>query len=404
MISIEHIALTRDVLERVYDLSYLQRNLDSMGADLALQDAKEFQTLLLRCIQQLKPTPDVSQSSLAWRMYNALDYRYLRGLTQTEAAAELNMSLRQLRREQDRGIEAVATLLFGGKHCQQPISERQDGASELKLNPTEKSEYLRLDDLLHAVLSLIDPLLSQKDVDVQVTLPAQSPVLWINRTLIRQLLIMVVSSAIHNAVAGVLTICAELEDNRVRIGFVYSASHAGPDGQAGELGDGLETMRQLAQQAGVALQVAGDQAQSMQILLSIPVSARQRIMMIDDSVDAIELTRRYLAGTQFDIVAFSRTEDALIQAQTLQPSCILLDVMMPGRDGWEMLALLKSHPAITHIPVIVCSVLRNQELALALGATAVLPRPHTAQQLVSLLQSVTECSRQLQVERSSSAQ
>jgi CheY-like chemotaxis protein/predicted DNA-binding protein (UPF0251 family) len=397
MVSPEHIAWTRDVLERVYDLSYLQRNLDSISTVTATHDAKELQTVLLRNIQQLKPTSDVSPSSLAWRMYNALDHRYLRGLTQTEAAAELNISLRQLRREQDRGIEAVATLLFTSEcHAELSPSENEN-ASALKLNPAEKNEFLRLDDLLHAVLSLIDPLLSQKNVDVRVILPPQTPVLWINRTLIRQLLIMVVSFAIHNAANGILTICSEMAGDKVRLIFVYSGAQAA---QISESENSTETMHQLAQQAGIDLTISGDRQTSSQVILSIPVSARQRIMMIDDSPDAIELTRRYLAGTQFDVVAISRTEEALIQAQTLQPSCILLDVMMPGRDGWEILALLKSHPAITSIPVVVCSVLRNQELAVALGATAILPRPHTAQQLIELLQTITGQPRQSQAVQS----
>ena len=394
MVSPEHIAWTRDVLERVYDLSYLQRNLDSINTVTATHDAKEFQTVLLGYIQQLKPTSDVSPSSLAWRMYNALDHRYLRGLTQTEAAAELNISLRQLRREQDRGIEAVATLLFSCEHHAEPSPDENGTSSALKLSPSEKNEFLRLDDLLHAVLSLIDPLLSQKNVDVRVILPPQTPVLWLNRTLIRQLLIMVVSSTIHNAADGTLTINSEMAGDKVRLIFVYSGS---PVAQVGESENSLETMQQLAQQAGIVLTISDAQQTPSQVILSIPVSARQRIMMIDDSLDAIELTRRYLAGTQFDVIAISRTEEALIQAQTLQPSCILLDVMMPGRDGWEILALLKSHPAITGIPVIVCSVLRNQELAVALGATAVLPRPHTAQQLIELLQTITGQPHQPQV-------
>jgi CheY-like chemotaxis protein len=330
-------------------------------------------------------------------MYNALDHRYLRGLTQTEAAAELNISLRQLRREQDRGIEAVATLLFTGE-CHAELSPSENGnASALKLNPAEKNEFLRLDDLLHAVLSLIDPLLSQKNVDVRVILPPQTPVLWTNRTLIRQLLIMVISFAIHNAADGILTICSEMAGDKVRLIFVYSGAQAA---QMSESENSQETMHQLAQQAGIDLTISGDRQTSSQVILSIPVSARQRIMMIDDSPDAIELTRRYLAGTQFDVIAISRTEEALIQAQTLQPSCILLDVMMPGRDGWEILALLKSHPAITSIPVVVCSVLRNQELAVALGATAILPRPHTAQQLIELLQTITGQPRQPQAVQS----
>jgi CheY-like chemotaxis protein len=66
---------------------------------------------------------------------------------------------------------------------------------------------------------------------------------------------------------------------------------------------------------------------------------------------------------------------ALECAEAEQPAAIVLDVMMPGRDGWEVLQVLKSHPATRHIPVVVCSVLQERDLALALGAAELLVKP-----------------------------
>ncbi len=371
------------MLERVYDLAYLQRSLDTIHDLNLARNAADLQAKLLGLVQQLKPASDVSPGSLAWRLYNALEQRYLRGLTQAEAATELNISLRQLRREQDRGIEAVATLLF--------LTERQPGAvpeaGERSPAPASASaepyEFLRLDDLLQAVLGLIDPLLSRKNVDVQVALPQQAPVAWANRTLVRQLLIAAITFAIHGDCGGLLSIQSDLVDHELRLSLTHYTSQPCEPAVSE---DSLLELRQLAQQAGFRVTIPDAGPTSMQVLLSIAADARQRVMMIDDNVDAIELTRRYLARTQFDLVAITRAEEALLQAQTLQPSCILLDVMMPGRDGWEVLALLKSHPATIHIPVVVCSVLRNPDLAYALGASAILPRPHTAAQLREMLE------------------
>lgn len=67
------------------------------------------------------------------------------------------------------------------------------------------------------------------------------------------------------------------------------------------------------------------------------------------------------------------------------PQAIVLDVMMPQVDGWEVLARLRQHPGTARIPVIICSVLADADLAAALGAMAVVPKPVTRQAFLSAL-------------------
>ena len=386
----EQIAWTRDALERMYDIAFLQRSIGLLPGGAPIADARELQSALQRLIRQLKPTSDVPSGSLAWRIYNTLEYRYIRALTQVEAAAEMNISLRQLRREQDRGIAAVAMLLFA-------VPAPRNGAAAPPGRDSLSAggcEFLRLDDLLRAVLSLIDPLLGQQNIDVCVTLPAPAPVVWSNRIVIRQLLIMLISLTIHDVQNSRLQISGRLQAAfGVRLTFHRTGASAAPPLQP----DDRATLERLAREAGGEL-AADPGAAGFELLM--PVRGRQQVLMIDDSPDAIELARRYLSGTPFDLVAVTRAEDALKQAEVLQPSCILLDVMMPGRDGWEILALLKSHGETIHIPVVVCSVLQNPDLARALGAAQILPRPHSAAQLLDALQTVIAQRLQRQAVRS----
>ncbi len=383
----EQIAWTRDALERMYDIAFLQRSIGLLPGGAPIADARELQSALQRLIRQLKPTSDVPSGSLAWRIYNTLEYRYIRALTQVEAAAEMNISLRQLRREQDRGIAAVAMLLFA-------VPAPRNGAAAPPGRDSLSAggcEFLRLDDLLRAVLSLIDPLLGQQNIDVCVTLPAPAPVVWSNRIVIRQLLIMLISLTIHDVQNSRLQISGRQQDDHISLVFTCA-------GTAAPLQPGdRSTLERLAREAGGEVSAAPGAA-GYELLM--PVRGRQQVLMIDDSPDAIELARRYLSGTPFDLVAVTRAEDALKQAEVLQPSCILLDVMMPGRDGWEILALLKSHGETIHIPVVVCSVLQNPDLARALGAAQILPRPHSAAQLLDALQTVIAQRLQRQAVRS----
>ena len=67
------------------------------------------------------------------------------------------------------------------------------------------------------------------------------------------------------------------------------------------------------------------------------------------------------------------------------PDAIVLDVMMRDVDGWELLQTLRSRPELAQVPIIVCSVLNEPTLALALGATAYLRKPIAADVLLAAL-------------------
>ena len=69
----------------------------------------------------------------------------------------------------------------------------------------------------------------------------------------------------------------------------------------------------------------------------------------------------------------------------LRPAVILLDVMMPKEDGWELLCTLKTGDETKQIPVIICSVLNEPALAFSLGAAAYLPKPVSQQSLMQAL-------------------
>jgi Amt family ammonium transporter len=71
--------------------------------------------------------------------------------------------------------------------------------------------------------------------------------------------------------------------------------------------------------------------------------------------------------------------------QELLPDVIVLDVMMPGMHGWEVLQRIRNHPQTAQIPVIICSVVNNPELAQALGASTFLPKPIRQEDVLTAL-------------------
>ena len=75
-------------------------------------------------------------------------------------------------------------------------------------------------------------------------------------------------------------------------------------------------------------------------------------------------------------------------ARQLHPDLILLDVMMPQVDGWEILQALQLDEELSEIPVIICSAWESSDLAKSLGAADFLKKPITQEQLLSAIQAL----------------
>jgi CheY-like chemotaxis protein len=70
------------------------------------------------------------------------------------------------------------------------------------------------------------------------------------------------------------------------------------------------------------------------------------ILVVDDNHDNTEIIQRYLAARGHHVVVAHSGDEALGCLEEVQPVLVLLDVMMPGRDGWEVCRLMKAHPVL----------------------------------------------------------
>jgi CheY-like chemotaxis protein len=109
------------------------------------------------------------------------------------------------------------------------------------------------------------------------------------------------------------------------------------------------------------------------------------VLVIDDDDKARDLIVRTLEKDGFSIAAASNGAQGLALAKQLKPLCIILDIMMPGMDGWEMIKVLKNTPEIANIPVIINSIADKLKQADADGAIAYLSKPFQKFELLDLL-------------------
>ena len=102
--------------------------------------------------------------------------------------------------------------------------------------------------------------------------------------------------------------------------------------------------------------------------------------------------QRYVQGTRYQIVPLAEGTRIVEMVEANQPQVIVLDVMLPDMDGWELLTSLREHPATRSLPIIICSVVREEELALALGAARYVAKPVRRQEFVQALDQVLEAT------------
>lgn len=107
--------------------------------------------------------------------------------------------------------------------------------------------------------------------------------------------------------------------------------------------------------------------------------------MVDDNHDLLELFQRYTAGTRYHLVGTSDPAQVIPLIERYAPRAILLDVMMPTIDGWQLLGQLRQHLATQSLPVVICTIVAQEELAFALGASDFLHKPVSRAGLLQVL-------------------
>jgi len=120
------------------------------------------------------------------------------------------------------------------------------------------------------------------------------------------------------------------------------------------------------------------------------VSAHPLVLVIDDDAMARELLSRFLADNGFRSYLVDNGPEGIEAARRLKPAVITLDVMMPGMDGWSVLAALKADSEVAHIPVVIVSVVDNQALGYALGADHFMTKPIDRDRLAEVLSHFKE--------------
>jgi signal transduction histidine kinase/DNA-binding response OmpR family regulator/CHASE3 domain sensor protein len=111
-----------------------------------------------------------------------------------------------------------------------------------------------------------------------------------------------------------------------------------------------------------------------------------RVLIIDDDPRAREIFALSLRGSGFEVVECDTGEEGVAAARELQPAAIILDIVMPGLDGWDVLRVLRNDARTRSIPIVVASIKDERETGFVLGATDYLVKPVRKEALLEALQ------------------
>jgi CheY-like chemotaxis protein len=133
------------------------------------------------------------------------------------------------------------------------------------------------------------------------------------------------------------------------------------------------------------VRVADPKDQVKQLAAAISQANGGSVLVIDDDARVHDMLQRSLAKEGLRVLTAHSGEEGLKMARELHPDAITLDVMMPGMDGWAVLAALKSDPELADIPVIMLTIVDDQNMGYSLGATDYLTKPIDRDRLTAIL-------------------
>ncbi|MBX7253958.1 MAG: response regulator, partial [Candidatus Promineofilum sp.] len=112
----------------------------------------------------------------------------------------------------------------------------------------------------------------------------------------------------------------------------------------------------------------------------------RRILVVDDDREVVRLIRAYLEQAGFEVLVAYDGDTAVHVIRRDRPDLLLLDLMLPGKDGWEITRLVRGDPALAHTPIIMLTARvddTDKIIGLELGADDYVTKPYNPREVVA---------------------
>lgn len=279
-------------------------------------------------------------------------------------------------------------------------------AGRVELHP----EQIQLAELIQSVMATAAGLVKGKPIELRQELAADLSLVEADRTRLRQVLLNLLSNAAKFTDEGSITVRAvpnngyvlvSVEDTGIGIAPEYLDTifeefqqvDSGTSRRYEGTGLGLAICRRLIELHGGRIWVESTVGKGSVFHFSLPIvqqppvpplltnEERVDVLVIDDDPAAVEIVSSYLGRDGYKVYGINDSRIAIEQARQINPSAIILDIMMPYKDGWDILAELKEDAGLRDVPVVLYSIAEEQKRGFCFGASAYLTKPINEDQL-----------------------
>jgi PAS domain S-box-containing protein len=299
------------------------------------------------------------------------------------------------------------------------ISKIEAGKMELIFEPVDVRK------LIDGVMSTAIALVKDKPIELEQEVAPDLPVVRADGTRLRQVVLNLLSNAAKFTEEGQITLKAWADEEQITVivedtGIGIPPKHqatifeefrqvdASTTRRTGGTGLGLAISRHFVEMHGGRIWVESEPDAGSTFTFTLPIAGpapvvewelaaltidpnRKLILVVEDDQGAIAIYRRYLEKHGYQVVSLNQGEQAVRWALELSPHAIILDVLLPDKEGWAVLEELKSSREVRRIPVIICTVIDGEEAhGLSLGAADYLVKPILEEDLLESLQRLEE--------------
>lgn len=325
-----------------------------------------------------------------------------------------------------REHENLGKILISAEHLLALINDILD-LSKIEAGRMEvHSSSVALEPLLDLCLRTVEPLVRGERIHLVKEIEPGLPPLFTDQDRLKQILVNLLSNAVKFTEEGTITVTARRRDGQVTIAVAdtgigipadklelifeeFRQVDSSTTRKYSGTGLGLSISRRLAHllHGDIAVQSVVGVGSTFTLTIPLrydavqpatratavhsreetlaPAEADKVVLAIDDDPDVIYLLRENLAEAGYHVAGATSGEEGLQQARALRPLAITLDILMPHKDGWQILHELKADVATRDIPVIVLSIVDNKDLGYRLGAFDYLLKPFDRAAILSTL-------------------
>jgi signal transduction histidine kinase/CheY-like chemotaxis protein len=311
----------------------------------------------------------------------------------------------------------LSAIYNSGQHLLGLINDILD-SSKIDAGKMELSlEEINIADTINSVLSTAVSLVNDKPVKLKSEVGPDLPTVRADPMRIRQVLLNLISNASKFTDEGSVTVSASISpsptgrmemlisvtdtgpgisvEDQTKLFQAFSQVDSSPTRKTGGTGLGLSISQRLVNMHGGKIGVVSEVGKGSTFHFTLPLFHQPKpehpdgenriILCVDDDPQIISLYERYLQPQGFKVMSVVNPASARDVAKRIRPYAITLDIMMPEVDGWSVLEQLKSDPETRNIPVIVCSIVEEEEKGFSLGAADYLVKPIMEDDLITAL-------------------